>query len=130
MQNPIEIPREITKYEAKLLFGLTARQCVYYALAIAVVLILNSVLKPVLADMALYVGIFLAIPLVLIGTIKIYGMPLEKFAIGYIKTNLIAPSKRKTKIVNQFAVITEEMETVKKDGKKKPKYKASKLAFK
>lgn len=129
MQNPIEIPREITRYETKVVGSLTGRQCVYYALAIIVVLIINSLLTPIMGDMGLYIGIFCAVPLILIGTIKVYGMPLEKFAIGYIKTNLIAPAKRKTKIVNQFAIICEEMETVKND-KKKMKYKKSKAAFK
>lgn len=130
--NPIEIPREITKYETKLIGPFTARQCAFYAVAIIVCLLVYNLTKAVIPDSALVIALFAAIPFVLVGTIKIYGMPLEKFAVGYFKTNLIAPMKRKTKIVNQFAIIDKEMEAVKQVEikKEKNKYKKSKKAFK
>ena len=128
MSLEIEIPKEITKYEAKLMFGLTTRQCVCTAAAIGSAIATNWLCGIFAPNAATFAMIAVAIPFVLVGFVKRYGMPFEKYAIGYIKTTFLAPLKRKNKIKNQFALINTEMNT-ETDGKK-VKYKKSKLAFK
>lgn len=128
MSLEIKIPKEITKYEAKLIGPLTSRQTVWSVVGAVVAIVVKNLCDVVAPDWSIYACVLAVIPFALIGFVKIYEMPFEKFAIGYIKTHVIAPQKRKSKVKNQFAVMDAEMNQ-KVDGKK-VKYKKSKLAFK
>lgn len=127
MSLEIKIPKEITKYEAKLIGPLTTRQTIWSVLGGAAAIVTKMLCDPIIPDYSLYVMMFACVPFGLIGFVKVYEMPFEQFAIGYIKTNLIAPTKRKSIIKNQFAIISAEMNSVEQ---KKPKYKRSKQALK
>ena len=128
MSLEIKIPKEITKYEAKLIGPLTTRQtvCLIPGFGAAILAkMLCDQLAPSITGMAM---ILVFIPFGLLGFVKVYEMPFEQFAVGWFKTRFLAPSKRKTIVKNQFAIIDKEMEI--KDTKKKAKYKKSKLAYK
>jgi hypothetical protein len=128
MSLEIKIPKEITKYEAKLIGPLTGRQTAFCVLGGVAVIGVNAIVSKINPDWTTMACVFAAAPFGALGFFKIYEMPFEKFAIGYIKTNLLTPQKRKTKIKNQFAAIDAEMNMT--TEKKKAKYKKSKAAFK
>lgn len=127
MSLEIKIPKEVTQYEAKLIGPLTTRQTIWSVVGGLTAIGVHALLSPIIPEYAMYITLFACAPAALIGFVKVYEMPFEKFAIGYIKTNLITSTKRKSIIKNQFALITAEMESVED---KKPKYKRSKQAFK
>lgn len=127
MSLEIKVPKEITQYEAKLIGPLTTRQTIWSVIGGVTAIGVHALFNVIMPEYALYAALFACLPSALIGFVKVYEMPFEKFAIGYIKTNLIASRKRKSIIKNQFALITAEMESVED---KKPKYKRSKQAFK
>ena len=128
MSLEIKIPKEITKYEAKLIGPLTGRQTGCSVLGAIAAIATKFLVEQVYPDFAVTACGIAAVPFILIGFIKVYEMPFEQFAIGYIKTHIISPQKRKAKIKNQFALIDSEMNSVPED--KKSKYKKSKMAFK
>lgn len=128
MSLEIPIPKEITKYEAKLIGPLTGRQTFWSVLGCGAAILAKSVVDQIAPDIAVHACVFAALPFAAMGFIKVYEMPFEKFAIGYVKTHLLSPTKRKTKIKNQFAMLDDEMNSI--DEKKKAKYKRSKAAFK
>lgn len=128
MSLEIQIPKEITKYEAKLIGPLTGRQTIWSVVGAVAAILTKNAVDFVAPEWSIIACVFAALPFALIGFVKVYEMPFEKYAIGYIKTHLMAPQKRKSKIKNQFALISAEMEP--KSDEKKPKYKKSKAAFK
>ena len=127
MSLEIAIPQEITQYEAKLIGPLTTRQTVWSIIGCVAGIGAKMICDKVAPDMWIYASTLAFAPCGAIGFFKIYGMPFEQFAIGYIKTNVIAPMKRKSIVMNQFAMIDKEMNAKVTD--KKEKYKKSKLAF-
>lgn len=128
MSLEVKIPKEITQYEAKLVGPLTTRQTVWGVLGAVAGWGAYTVSKAFISqDMALTMCLIAALPFLLVGFVKLYEMPFEKFVIGYVKTHMLSPLKRKTAIKNQFAIIDAEMNPVVED--KKAKYKRSNLAF-
>lgn len=76
----IKIPKEITDYKEKFLFGLTVRQfvCVVAALAVCVPLFIFG--KDALGeDLVGWLVILIAVPIFAFGFFKYDGMPFEKF---------------------------------------------------
>ena len=128
MSLEIQIPKEITKYEAKLIGPLTTRQTFCSVIGGTAAILANYLCGLVAPDFATGAVVFAAAPFVALGFIKIYEMPFEQFAIGYVKTHILAPQTRKSKIKNQFALIESEINS--KPDAKKEKYKKSKKAFK
>ena len=127
MSLEIKIPKEITQYEAKLIGPLTTRQTIWTVLGGIAAIGTHALTKAIIPDYALYITLFACVPFALVGFVKVYEMPFEQFAIGYIKTNLITSTKRKSIVKNQFALIAAEIDSIET---KKPKYKKSKQAFK
>lgn len=127
MSLEIKIPKEITKYEAKLIGPLTTRQTIFSVLGAAAAIGVKFLCDAVAPDLSIYAMVLACVPFAACGFIKVYEMPFEQFAIGYIKTRLIVPTKRKSIIKNQFAMVSAEMNST---DAKKPKYKQSKQAFK
>lgn len=119
------IPKDITKYEAKLIGPFTTRQVVCYIPGIIIAIGVNLVLYKVIGDLSLLVSIILATPFFLCGSWKPYGIPLEKFAKKIIVGALIAPSKRKYKTDDPFSSYFPTInETPSIDKKKALKYRS------
>ena len=76
----IKIPKEITDYKEKFLFGLTVRQLVSAVVALAVCVPLFIFGKDYLGeDLVGWIIILVAIPVFAFGFFRYDGMPFEKF---------------------------------------------------
>ena len=112
-----KVPRDIAKYEAKLIGPLTTRQVLFGLAGILAGLGAFFLTKDRLGDAALFLAIVAAAPFMLCGFYKPYNQPFEKFAASVITTIFIAPSVRKYKSENEI---------IKPKGKgKKSSYKSS-----
>lgn len=82
------IPKEITEYEEKIMFGMSLRKIICFSIAIllgiATYLIVTFLFK-ISMDIASYIIIIEAVPFMAIGFIKIDGMNFEKYFLLYIR---------------------------------------------
>lgn len=96
------IPKDISKYQAKLMLGLTTRQvCLYIPGVIAAVVVFFS-LKSIIGDLALFLGILTACPFILFAALKPLGLPLEKFLTTAMLSMFLAPMNRRYKTENTY----------------------------
>ena len=117
------IPKEINKYEAKLVANFTTRQTVSLAIAGACSIGVYNLFKLfALQDIAIYICAIIVVPILLCGFYKPYGMPFEVFAKIIFRLNFLAPPRRKYKIENIY-------DQYKEPPQQKTKYKKSKEAF-
>ena len=87
----VRIPKEITEYKEKVIFGLSIRQLIFFTLTIILSLSSYFILTKKLGlsmDSASYVIIIESLPLLAIGFIKINGFTFEKYAVLVIKHKL------------------------------------------
>ena len=112
----VEMPKDITKYEAKLAGIATIRQAEFFGLGAVLGIALRSAVinigYPDAANFALIVGV--AIP-GSFAVFKPYGMYLEDFIMQAFINNVMAPAKRKYEIENKYA--TEYTEIIKEERK-------------
>lgn len=91
----VRVPKDFAAIRPKLVMGLTARQLVAVALAVAVCLPLYFFVRPVLGDFALWLMTLLAVPLFMLGFYKGKdGRPLEKVVTNYINVRYRRPTVR------------------------------------
>ena len=87
----VRIPKEITEYREKIVFGMSIRKLVCLGIAIALCvgtyLLLTMVLS-VSADAAGYVVILEAIPLMALGFLEKDGMPFEKYFALWLRSTI------------------------------------------
>ena len=96
------IPKDISKYQAKLMLGLTTRQaCLYIPGVIAAVVVFFS-LKSSIGDLALFLALLTACPFILFAGYKPLGLPLEKFLTTAMIPMLLAPTNRRYKTENTY----------------------------
>lgn len=92
----IKMPKEITEYKEKFLFGLTVRQCVCAAAALAICVPLFIFGKDYLGeDMVGWLVILIAVPIFAFGFFKYEGMPFEHFLLLLYRQKWAEPQKRK-----------------------------------
>lgn len=96
------IPRDISKYETKLMLGLTARQVCFFAPGVVLGIITFFATKAFLGNLALALAIIVAAPLIIFGTVKPLGLPMEKFISTTMLPLLLAPKYRRYKIENTY----------------------------
>lgn len=126
----IKIPKEINKYEAKLISVFTTRQTVCVAITCVLCILTYNILKPIDTNIASFACFAVAVPFVLCGWYKPYGMHFEQFFKTVLFSAFLAPAKRKYKIKNYYEIFgTSASETDQKKTRKK-KYKKSNKAFK
>ena len=102
----IEIPKDISKYEAKLVSSFTTRQvgCLIAAGALTIPTFLA--LKDVLPrDLASLLILIIAVPFILVGWVKPYGMNFEQFVKTAFVSNVLSPKKRKYVTMNVYDYI-------------------------
>ena len=108
----IKIPKEITEYKEKILFGLTIRQCVCAVAALAVCVPLYIFGKDFLGDDVVgWLVIMIAVPIFAFGFFGYDGMPYFLLAIafsymlsgyfGLYQSQKIVYSKYKTNYINK-----------------------------
>lgn len=91
----IKIPKEITEYKEKFLFGLTIRQCVSAAVALAICVPLYIFGKDYLGDDTVgWLVMLIAVPIFAFGFFKYEGMPFEQFLLILYRQKWSEPQKR------------------------------------
>ena len=106
----IKIPKEITDYKEKFLFGLTVRQLVSAVVALAICVPLFIFGKDYLGeDMVGWIIILVAIPIFAFGFFKYDGMPFEKFLAILYRQKWVEPQKRKYEELPVFWECLEEI---------------------
>ncbi len=131
----IKIPKEITDYKEKFLFGLTVRQFVSAVAALAICVPLFIFGKDLIGeDIIGWLIILIAVPIFAFGFFKYDGMPFEKFLAMLYRQKWVEPQKRtfeelpvfwdfreeiiEDRIAHQLAEIKRGRKTKRKDGAK------------
>lgn len=92
----IKIPKEITDYKEKFLFGLTVRQCVSVAAALGAAIPLYIFGKDHLgADIAGWLVLLVVVPIFGFGFFKYNGMTFERLVAVIFRQMFAEPQKRK-----------------------------------
>ena len=106
----IKIPKEITEYKEKFLFGLTVRQLVSAVVALAICVPLFIFGKDYLGeDLVGWIIILVAIPVFAFGFFRYDGMPFEKFLALIYRQKWVEPQKRKYEELPVFWNCREEI---------------------
>lgn len=104
----VQVPKDIRKYEAKLIGPFTLRQLVCFIGACFVAYGGYVSMKTIgLEEHAVPVCMLLCSPFIAFGWVKPYGMNLEKFLQTALITTILAPSERKYKTKNQYRFAAE-----------------------
>lgn len=124
----MEIPKDIRKYEAKLIGPLTTRQAICAVIMVALAVISFKAMGDIPKDRKVFAVLIIALPEILIGWIKPYGMPFEKFLQTAFVSNVLSPKRRKYVIQNFYCDKKKQNLKInrKEDAKKAKKRKASK----
>lgn len=92
----IKIPKEITEYKEKFLFGLTVRQCISVAAALTVCVPLYIFGKDFLGDdVTSWLIIVIAVPVFGFGFFRYNGMTFERFLLVFFRQKFAEPQKRR-----------------------------------
>ena len=90
----IKINREIRDYHESMFMGLSLRQTVFSVMAIAVAVGLYFWLNPILGtEMVSWVCILGAVPVAVLGFVSYHGMPAEKFAWVWFRSEILEPKR-------------------------------------
>lgn len=128
----MEIPKDIRKYESKLIGPFSTRQTVCVVAAGVFALILGKGFTFLPTDMKYMLIGVLCVPILAFGWIKPYGMKLEQFLSTAITTTLLSPKKRLYMTNNIYmsrakpiGMVTLNPPKKKKDKKEKPRAKSA-----
>lgn len=100
-----KIPRDISKYETKLMLGFTTRQLVIGAPGIALAIGVYALLKDEIGSTALLLALLTAMPFLAFAAFKPLGMNLETFIKTAMLPMFLAPANRRYKTENTYAHI-------------------------
>lgn len=90
----IKINKEIKEYSETVFFGLSLRQCMFSALACILCALAYFGTKDVLGnEITSWLCITAAVPPGLFGFVRFNGMPFEKLAVQFIKTEILTPER-------------------------------------
>ena len=90
----VRIPKEIKEYKEKIIFGLSLRQLICVFIGGVICLATYFLTKPIVGvDMASNIIMFEAVPIFVIGFVKVRSFAFEEFAVIFIKHQL-KPKKR------------------------------------
>ncbi len=89
------IPKDIAKYESKLMLGFTTRQIVCVLPGIALGVAVYFLLNKYVGELAIVAALAVVLPFILFGTVKPLGMKMEKFLAVALLPLLLSPNNRK-----------------------------------
>ena len=99
----VKINREIRDYTESMFFGLSMRQFIFSALAVAVAVALYFILKPVVGtETVSWMCILGAAPFAAMGFVTYHGMTAEQFLWAWLRSELIEPKEIKFEAVNYY----------------------------
>ena len=119
----VQVPKDLSKVKNKVLFNLTARQIVCFALAAIVGFPFYFLTKGIIGvDVAATIMVVLMLPFFFFALYQKDGLPLEKIIINYIRTKR-SPKVRPYKTENMYQYLEDEgrRQGVKRIEAKKPK---------
>lgn len=96
------IPKDISKYQTKLMLGLTTRQVLLFFPGVTIAVIVFFLLKSSIGDLALFFALLTACPFILFAGFRPLGLPLEKFISTALLPMLLAPTNRRYKTKNSY----------------------------
>ncbi len=106
----IKIPKEITDYKEKFMFGLTVRQCVSIAAALCICIPLYIFGKDFFGDEIIsWLVILIAVPVFGFGFVKYNGMTFERLMAVIYRQKFAEPQKRKYEELPVFYKWREEV---------------------
>ena len=121
----VKINKEIRNYTESMFFGLSMRQFIFSALAVAVAVVLYFVLKPIVGmETVSWVCILGAAPFAAIGFVTYHGMTAEQFLWAWIKSEILMPKRLTFRPTNLYyetlkdEYAKSEKEVLKKHDKK------------
>lgn len=119
-----QIPKDIRKYEAKLAGPFTLRQLICFGISCALAFfVYKLVLSFSDANTAIPMCMIAISPVIAVGWVKPYGMPLEKFLQTAFISNVLAPKVRKYKTRNAYKISCDKLVRMSdKEYKKRIKY--------
>lgn len=118
----IRMPKEIRKYKEKFYFNLNLRQTVCCILAIIInVPIYWYGRRYIGEDLASWVVILNAAPIMLVGFYNYNGMNFEEILVAIIKFEFVYPKKRKYEVMNLIEILINENKKLEKKNKRKYK---------
>lgn len=123
------IPKEITEYKEKILFGLSLRQliCVGSAVVLSIgTYFLCTKVFGLSMDFTSYIIIIEAIPIMALGFIKIEGMPFEKYAALFIRHKM---GNNKLSYATKGELLLKRIEDLNTIETEKPAERKSKYAW-
>jgi len=118
----VKVNREIRDYTESVFFGMSLRQCIFAALAVAAAVGLYFLLRPYLGIETLsWVCILGAAPFAALGFIKWHGMSAEQFVWAWLKSEVFTPKRLLPSHQNLYhdAVTHPKKQSKKKDTDKK-----------
>jgi hypothetical protein len=90
----IKIPREVRKYQESVVLGLSMRQFICSAIAVAIAVLAYFGLRTYLGNEGVsWVCILVALPVALIGFVTYHEMKLEHFILAWIKSEVLMPKR-------------------------------------
>lgn len=115
----VKINREIRNYTESLFFGLSIRQFFFSCLGCLGAVISYFMFKNSLGlEITSWICMLVAAPFIAIGFIKYNGMPMEKFFVAWLKTEVLTSKKLKFESKNFYyeavANYIKEKEDIKK----------------
>ncbi len=92
----VKINREIRNYTESIFFGLSLRQFFFSLCACVIAVISYLIFSPVFnKEIVSWICILSALPFAGLGFFKYNGMPLEKFIIVWLKSEILVPKELK-----------------------------------
>lgn len=124
------IPKDIRKYDAKLIGPFTLRQLLCFLMACLLSFLSYKFLFDILGkDATIFLCFILSTPFIVVGWYKPYGMPLEKFLRSALISTVLAPKNRKYKTNNYFREGAADFKPMSDGDYKKRVKKEKKLAI-
>ena len=112
----VKVPKDLTKVKNKIMFNLTRRQLICFALAGVTGIPFYLFIKNYIGtDIAAILMITLMLPFFLFALYEKDGIHLETMLRNYIRVKYIYPSKRPYMTENQYRMLQDEIQ--KKEGK-------------
>jgi len=114
----VKINREIRNYTESMFFGLSLRQLVFSALAVAVAVGLYFLLKPYVGtETVSWMCVLGAAPFAALGFFTYHGMTAEQFLWAWLRSELLEPKQLHFEASPLYYEALKD--TIKKEGKQK-----------
>lgn len=123
----VAVPQGIEKFEVKTIGPFTTREAICCGIALVTGYLAYNFTGDLSRDTRIIIVFFIALPFILAGKLKIYGMNLEEYLLTILTLNILAPKYRtyKAEIIDMVKEepkrTKKEQEQFKKASKKKRK---------